>query len=122
MQNQPQTLNLLQLCQLYLDHRVEVTVRRTTYRKNKAEKRAHIVEGLVKALVSIDDVVRIIKSSKDSATARSKLMKEFVLTDIQAEAILEMTLRRLTSLEVNKLKNELKDIQKTIKDLNSILT
>lgn len=122
VKNQPQTLNLLQLCQLYLDHRLEVTIRRTTYRKTKAERRAHIVEGLVKALVSIDDVVRVIKSSKDSASARSKLMKEFILTDVQAEAILEMTLRRLTSLEVTKLKNELKDLQTTIKYLNSILT
>ena len=122
VKNQPQTLNLLQLCKLYLEHRVDVTTRRTEYRRNKAEKRAHIVEGLVKALVEIDEVVKIIKSSKDSATARAKLMQSFTLTEIQAEAILEMTLRRLTSLEVTKLKNELKDLHKIIKELTTILT
>jgi len=119
--NQPLTLGLRELCHHYLTHRLEVTRRRTEYRKRKAEARAHIVEGLVVALGDIDRVVALIKSSKDSATARAKLMKEFTLSEIQAEAILEMTLRRLTSLEVGKLKDELKELKKIIADLTKLL-
>ena len=120
--NQPLTLGLRELCYHYLAHRLEVTRRRTEYRKRKAEARAHIVEGLVIALGDIDRVVALIKSSKDSATARTKLMKEFTLSEIQAEAILEMTLRRLTSMEVGKLKDELKELKKIISELFKLLS
>ncbi len=119
--NQPLTLGLRELCHHYLNHRLEVTRRRTEFRRRRAEARAHIVEGLVIALSDIDRVVALIKSSKDSANARAKLMKEFTLSEIQAEAILEMTLRRLTSLEVGKLKDELKELKKTISELVKLL-
>lgn len=119
--NRPLTLGLRELCYHYLNHRLEVTRRRSDFRRRRAEARAHIVEGLVIALSDIDRVVALIKSSKDSNNAREKLMKEFVLSEIQAEAILEMTLRRLTTLEVGKLKDELKDLKKIIGELLKLL-
>lgn len=118
---QPQTLGLRELCHYYLEHRLEVTRRRCEHRKRRAEARAHIVEGLMVALGDIDRVVALIKSSKDSATARAKLCKEFSLTDVQAEAILEMTLRRLTSLEVGRMRDELKELRRVIADLTKLL-
>ena len=118
---EPRTLGLLDLCRLFLEHRVGVTRRRCEFRLRKAESRAHILEGLILALASIDEVVALIKSSKDAATAREKLIKAFKLTTIQADAILEMTLRRLTSLEVTKLKDELKELKKEIAELKRIL-
>jgi DNA gyrase subunit A len=119
--NQPQTLSLRQLCHHYLTHRLEVTRRRTEHRRRRAAARAHIVEGLLAALGDIDRVVALIKASKDSAAARGKLCKEFALSELQAEAILEMTLRRLTSLEVGKLRDELKELKATIKMLEALL-
>jgi DNA gyrase subunit A len=119
--NQPRLLNLLDLCRLYLEHRFDVVTRRTTYRLNKAESRFHIVEGLIKALAQIEEVVALIKSSKDTDTARNKLCTKLDLSEIQASHILEMPLRRLTSLEVNKLKDELKELNLTIKDLKKLL-
>lgn len=118
---EPRTLGLLELCREFISHRLVVVRRRSEYRKSKAEARAHIVEGLVLALASIDEVVALIKSSKDTETARVKLMKTFTLSEIQANAILEMTLRRLTSLEVTKLKNELKELRAEIAELTRLL-
>jgi len=122
VEGQPRTLGVVELCREFLRHRLEVVRRRCEHRKAKAEARAHIVEGLVLALASIDEVVALIKSSKDTDTARVKLMKAFSLSDIQANAILEMTLRRLTSLEVNKLKNELKELKSQIGELTKLLS
>jgi len=119
--NQPQTLGLKALCMHFINHRVNVTRRRCNFRLNKAESRAHILEGLITALNDIDQVVALIRSSKESKTARKKLMQTFKLSEVQAEAILEMTLRRLTSLEVNRLKTELKELHILIKDLKEIL-
>lgn len=119
--NAPQTLGLLALCKHFINHRMEVTTRRTRFRLNKAEARAHILEGLVKALDNIDEVVRIIRGSKDSETARERLMSSFELSEIQAQAILDMTLRRLTSLEVTKLKDELAELRKVIAELSALL-
>jgi DNA gyrase subunit A len=118
---EPRTLGLLDLCRLFLEHRVTVTRRRCEFRRRKAEARAHILDGLILALASIDEVVALIKSSKDSATAREKLIKRFTLSQVQADAILEMTLRRLTSLEVNKLKDELKELKREIAELKRLL-
>jgi DNA gyrase subunit A len=118
---QPQTLGLADLCRHFINHRVVVVRRRTEFRLRKAEARAHILEGLVKALAAIDEVVAVIRSSKDSATARTRLVKTFELTLVQAEAILEMTLRRLVSLEVTKLKDELKALIVLIGELKAIL-
>jgi len=105
----------------YLEHQKEVVLRRTKFDLEKAEERAHILEGLVKALANIDEVVAIIKKSKDKIEACEKLMKRFILTDRQANAILEMRLQRLTSLEVEKLKAELEELRALIIELKSII-
>lgn len=117
----PQTLGLRELCHYFIKHRLEVTKRRTQYRRDKAAARAHILEGILTALGDIDKVIALVKASKDSASARVKLMKEFNLSEIQAEAILEMTIRRLTSLEVGKIKDELAELKKIISKLDKIL-
>ena len=119
--NQPRTLGLIDLCKHYITHRTLVVRRRTEHRLKKAQSRAHILEGLIVALASIEEVVTVIKKSKDTADARKNLMAKYQLSEIQAEAILEMTLRRLTSLEVNKLKEELKELKKIISELTKIL-
>jgi DNA gyrase subunit A len=119
--NQPRTLGLIELCKHYIAHRTIVVKRRTEHRLRKAQSRAHILEGLIVALASIEEVVTVIKKSKDTADARKNLMSKYTLSEIQAEAILEMTLRRLTSLEVNKLKEELKELKKLISELTKIL-
>ncbi len=119
--NEPKVLNLKEMLYYYLEHQKEVIVRRTKFDLEKAEDRAHILEGLVKALANIDEVVKIIKSSKDKFDAGEKLTKKFALSDKQANAILEMRLQRLTSLEVEKLKAELEEIKKLIAELKSIL-
>ena len=119
--NQPRTLGLIELCKHYITHRTVVVKRRTEHRLKKAQSRAHILEGLIVALASIEEVVTVIKKSKDTADARKNLMSKYTLSEIQAEAILEMTLRRLTSLEVNKLKEELKELKKLIAELTKIL-
>ncbi len=118
---EPKLLNLRDILYYYLEHQKEVIVRRTRYDLNKTEERAHIVEGLVLALANIDEVIRIIKESKDKNDAAAKLTAAFELTDKQANAILEMRLQRLTSLEVEKLKEELTALQATIADLRDIL-
>jgi DNA gyrase subunit A len=105
----------------YLEHQKDVIIRRTKLDLSKAEERAHILEGLVKALANIDEVVAIIKKSKDKIDAQEKLIKKFILSERQATAILEMRLQRLTSLEVEKLKQELKEVKELITELKAIL-
>jgi DNA gyrase subunit A len=117
----PRTLNLAGMIGHYLDHQMEVIERRTRFRLEEAEARAHIVEGLIIAVDNIDEVVATIRASADVADARSRLIERFELSEIQANAILDMPLRRLTALEVNKLRGELADLKKLIKELKSIL-
>ena len=107
----PIILNLKQILEEYLKYQQEIIVRRTKFDLKKAEERAHILEGLVVALHNVDDVIHTIKSSKDKQEALSNLMSKFALTEIQANAILDMKLQRLTNLEVEKIENELKDLE-----------
>lgn len=118
---EPKYLNLREILSHYLAHQKEVITRRTRYELAKTEERAHIVEGLVLALANIDEVIKIIKESKDKNDACAKLIGAFELSDKQTNAILEMRLQRLTSLEVEKLREELAALQATIADLKDIL-
>ena len=117
----PRVLNLKQILVKYLEHRYDVTVRKTRYELNKAKKRAHILEGFIKALDHIDEIIRIIRASSDGNSARVALMEKFDFTDIQARAILDMRLQRLTGLEREKIENEYREILILIKDLEDIL-
>ncbi|MCP4132799.1 MAG: DNA gyrase subunit A [bacterium] len=117
----PKVLNLKAILQNYILHRKEVIVRRTQYELRKAEERAHILEGLKIALDNIDEVIKIIRGSKNAEDAGKKLIKTFQLSEIQAKAILDMRLQRLTSLEVQKIIDELKALKKLIAELKSIL-
>ncbi len=117
----PKTLNLAEMVHHYVAHQLEVVVRRTRFRLRKAEERAHIVEGLLTALDNIDEVVAIIRGSEDVDAARTTLMERFELSEIQANHILDMPLRRLTALETSKLREEYEELQATIADLNAIL-
>ncbi|MCL2067821.1 MAG: DNA topoisomerase (ATP-hydrolyzing) subunit A [Treponema sp.] len=117
----PQLLTLKELVYHFVEHRVEVITRRTRYELRKAEERAHILEGLVIALENIDEVVAIIKASRDVATARLKLQERFQLSEAQSEAIVEMRLGRLTSLEIEKIQQELKELKVQIAYLKSLL-
>ena len=119
--NEPKILNLLQMLEYYLDHQKEVVTRRTKYDLNKAEERAHILEGLLKALDHIDEVIRIIRGSANIVEAKSLLMERFDLSDVQAQAIVDMRLRALTGLEREKLENEYKELQAKIAELKAIL-
>lgn len=118
---EPKILNLKEVLVHYLEHQREVITRRTAYDLHKAEERYHIVEGLVKALANIDRVISIIKGSRDKFEATESLMTEFILTDKQANAILEMRLQRLTSLEVENLNQELISLEQAIAEYKSIL-
>ena len=118
---EPKVLNLLEMLGYYLDHQKEVVTRRTKYDLDKAERRAHIVEGLLIALDNIDRVIQIIRGSKAVADAKLALMEEFGLTEIQAEEIVNMRLRALTGLEREKLENEYKDLMARIAELKAIL-
>ena len=118
---EPKVLNLKECIHYYIEHQKDVIVRRTRFDLNKAEERAHIVAGLVLALANIDEVIAIIKASADKNVACEKLMQTFELSDKQANAILEMRLQRLTSLEVEKLQEELAELERTILDLKDIL-
>ena len=109
------------MLQHYADHQIEVVVRRTKFDLKKAEDRAHILEGLRIALDHIDEIIHLIRSSETDAIARAGLMENFKLTEIQANAILEMRLRRLTGLERDKIENEYQELLKTIADLKDIL-
>ena len=117
----PRTLGLAEMIGHYLDHQMEVVERRTRFRLDQAEARAHILEGLIIAVDNIDEAIRIIRGSADTAEARANLMGRFELTEIQANAILDMPLRRLTALEVDKLRSELADLRSKIRELQAIL-
>jgi DNA gyrase subunit A len=117
----PRTLDIGQMLGHYLDHQMEVIERRTRFRLGEAQARAHILEGLIIAVDNIDEVIRIIRGSADTADARSNLIERFELSEIQANAILDMPLRRLTALEVDKLRTELAELQALISDLEAIL-
>ncbi len=119
--NEPKILNILQMLEYYLDHQKDVVTRRTKYDLNKAEERAHILEGLLKALDHIDEVIRIIRGSANVAEAKRVLMERFELTDPQAQAIVDMRLRALTGLEREKLENEYKELEAKIAELRAIL-
>ena len=122
VKGEPKVLNLKEMLYYYLEHQKEVTVRRTKFDLRKAEEREHIVKGLVTALASIDEVIRIIKKSNDRTEAIANLTGNFELDEIQANAILEMKLSKLTSLEVEKLNEELEDLDRAIADFKDILT
>jgi DNA gyrase subunit A len=117
----PKVLDLKALLTYYISHRREVVTRRTKYDLRKAEERAHILEGLKIALENIDEVIAIIKASKTPDEAGTKLIKRFALSEIQAKAILDMRLQRLTSLEIKKILDELKELLKLITELKAIL-
>lgn len=117
----PQTVNLKQLLQYFLDHRHDVVIRRTKFQLKKAQDRAHILEGLIVASDNIDEVIAIIKSSKTTDEAMARLGERFALDEVQTRAIVEMRLRQLTNLEQNKLRDELDELMKTIAFLESIL-
>ena len=119
--NQPVVMNLLQMLTYYLKHQEEVVTRRTRYDLNKAEERAHILQGLLIALDNIDEVIRIIRGSRSAASAKESLMERFTLTDVQAQAIVDMRLRALTGLEREKIENEYAELQKKISELKAIL-
>ncbi|MCI0678935.1 MAG: DNA gyrase subunit A [Actinobacteria bacterium] len=117
----PRTPGLAELIGHYLDHQMEVVERRTRFRLEQAEARAHVLEGLVVAVDNIDEMIKIIRGSNDSGAARTSLMENFSLSEIQANAILDMALRRLTALEVDKLRAELAELATRIKELKAIL-
>lgn len=117
----PILLNLKDMIKHFVDHRHEVVIRRTKFELAEAEKRAHILEGLLIALDHLDEVIKLIRSSDTPEDARTGLMETFGLSDIQARAILDMTLRRLTGLERDKIKEEYAELMKTIEYLKSIL-
>ena len=117
----PRTLNVEQIIRHYLEHQMEVVERRTRFRLAKAEARAHIVAGLLIALDNIDEVVQVIRSSRDTETARRALMERFELSEIQATHILDMPLRRLTALETGKLREEAEELARLIKYLKGLL-
>ena len=120
--NEPKVLTLSQMLTYYLDHQKDVVTRRTRYDLNKAEERAHILEGLLKALDHIDEVIRIIRGSANVGEAKTQLMARFGLSDVQAQAIVDMRLRALTGLEREKLENEYKELQARIAELKAILS
>ena len=119
--NQPKVLNLYEMLNYYLIHQEEVVTRRTKYDLNKAEERAHILQGLLIALDNIDEVINIIRSSKNTQEAKERLMERFSLTDVQAQAIVDMRLRALTGLEREKLENEYAELMERITELKAIL-
>ena len=119
--NQPKILNLHQMLEVYISHQEEVVRRRTQYDLNKAEERAHILQGLLIALDHIDEVIRIIRGSANVAEAKIQLMERFGLSDAQSQAIVDMRLRALTGLEREKLENEFKELQAKIAQLKAIL-
>ena len=119
--NEPRVLNLMQMLKLYLEHQKEVVTRRTQYDLNKAEERAHILQGLLIALDNIDEVIRIIRNSQNVQIAKAELMERFGLSDVQSQAIVDMRLRALTGLEREKLENEFKELEAKIEELRAIL-
>ncbi|MDR0924619.1 MAG: DNA gyrase subunit A [Hungatella sp.] len=118
---EPKVLNILQMLNFYLDHQKEVVTRRIRYDLNKAEERAHILEGLLIALDNIDEVIRIIRGSANVQAAKAELMSRFGLSDVQSQAIVDMRLRALTGLEREKLENEYRELEARIAELKAIL-
>ncbi len=121
VKGRPETLNLKDLIRHFVDHRHEVVVRRTKYELKQAEKRAHILEGLIIAIDNLDAVISLIRGSATVEEAKNGLIEQFKLSDIQAKAILDLRLQKLTGLERDKLKAEYNDLMELIKDLNEIL-
>jgi len=121
VEGQPRTLGLKEMLEVYLEHRLEVTLRRTQFRRTKAQNRLHLVEGLLIAIVDIDDVIAIIRSSDDAAMARTRLMDVFELTETQATYILDMQLRRLTKFSKIELETERDELIARIADLSEII-
>ena len=119
--NEPKVMNLLQMLQFYLKHQEEVVTRRTQYDLNKAEERDHILQGLLIALDNIDEVISIIRSSKNTAEAKNRLIERFGLDDVQAQAIVDMRLRALTGLEREKIEDEHAELIKKIAEFKAIL-
>ena len=119
--NEPKVMNLMEMLNYYLRHQEEVVTRRTQYELNKAEERAHILQGLLIALDNIDEVIKIIRGSQTVQIAKSELMERFGLTDVQAQAIVDMRLRALTGLEREKLEAEYKALMEQIEHLRAIL-
>src|SRR5579875_1466463 len=119
--NVPRTLSLREVIGHYVDHQREIIVRRTKYELRRSEERAHVLEGQLIALANLDEVIALIRGSRDSAAAREGLMERFELTLVQAQAILQLTLRRLTALEADKIKQEHADLLERIKELREIL-
>ncbi|WP_313180574.1 DNA gyrase subunit A [Lacrimispora sp.] len=118
---EPKVLNILQMLNYYLDHQKEVVTRRIRYDLNKAEERAHILQGLLIALDNIDEVIRIIRGSANVQAAKAELMSRFGLSDVQSQAIVDMRLRALTGLEREKLENEFRELEARIAELKAIL-
>jgi DNA gyrase subunit A len=119
--NVPRTLSLREVIGHYVDHQREVIVRRTKYELRRAEERAHVLEGLLVALENLDEVIALIRGSRDTETARRGLVERYDLTVVQAQAILQLTLSRLTALESDKIKQEHADLLERIKELRDIL-
>ena len=122
VKGRPQMLNLKDKIKHFVDHRHDVVVRRTKFELKKAEDRCHILEGLIIASDNIDEVIEIIKASKNADNAKENLIKKYNLSEIQSKAIVEMRLRQLTGLEQDKLRGEFEEIKQLIKDLNNILS
>jgi DNA gyrase subunit A len=121
VKGRPQVLNLKEMLVLFVEHRREIIVRRTIYDLKKAEERAHILEGLKKALDALDEIIEAIRSSADPKEAKSRLMADFSLTEVQAQAILDMRLQRLTGLEREKIHSEYQELLKSISQYKAIL-
>src|SRR5207245_6694845 len=117
----PRTLNLKQVIQEYIAHQIDVVTRRTRFELRKAEERDHIVQGLLIALANIDEVIKIIRAAADADAARTRLMKRFKLSEIQANFILDMPLRRLTKLERQKLEDEHEELVASVRRLSGLL-
>ena len=122
VKGRPKTLSLKEILSAFVDHRHDVVIRRTRYELRKAEERAHIVKGLMIACDNIDEVIQIIRGSKTTEEARQRLGERFGLDELQTRAIVEMRLRQLTGLEIEKLRAEFEELMKLIKHLNDILT
>ena len=118
---EPRTLNIKQSLRVFLEHRQEIVRRRSEFDLEKARQRAHILEGYLLALNNLDEIIQLIKKSPDVESARERLIKRYKLSTIQADAILEMQLRRLAALERKKIENEYKEILATIKELEKLL-
>ena len=119
--NEPKVMNILDMLKYYLKHQEEVVTRRTKYDLNKAEERAHILQGLLIALDNIDEVIKIIRGSKNVQEAKAELISRFDLSEVQAQAIVDMRLRALTGLEREKLEAEYAELMKKIEEYRAIL-